>query len=88
MSCYGTRAAHRFAMKAAPKGERNSFTITFGKGNHSATLKATSFFRHIGWSAPKREALATTWNTAEKMFEVTLPTRYLASSSAHAKTKD
>ena len=77
---------NRMAVKAAPKGERNAFGISFTGGN-SASLTAKSFIRHIGWKAPKREALATTWNAAEKMFEATLPSRYVASSPAHGKRK-
>jgi hypothetical protein len=71
------RAKNRMAIKAAPKGEKNSFTVTFAGDNHSATFAAKSFLRHIGWNAPKREALPTTWNAVEKMFEVTLPSQYL-----------
>jgi hypothetical protein len=80
-------ATNRMAIRAAPKGERNSFTITF-TGRHSASLRAKSFFNHIGWNAPKSETLATTWNAAEKMFEAALPPRYLAAGSTKSeKTK-
>ena len=76
------KAANRMAIKAAPKGEKSSFTVTFTSNNHSASLKAKSFLRHIGWNAPKREMLATAWNASEKMLEATLPSKYLASDTA------
>jgi hypothetical protein len=79
------RAKHRMAIKAAPRGERNSFAVTFTRGQHSATFAAKSFLRHIGWSATKRETLDTTWNDAEKMFEATLPVQFLPAGSGAAK---
>jgi hypothetical protein len=78
---------NRMAIKAAPKGEKNSFTVTFTRHNNSATFSAKSFLRHIGWNAPKREMLATTWNAKDKMFEVTLPPQYVASGSDGGKKK-
>jgi hypothetical protein len=75
------KATNRMAIKAAPKGEKNSFTITFS-GRHSASFRAKSFLRHVGWNASKSEALATTWNAAEKMFEVSLPAKYIGAASA------
>ena len=53
------KARNKMAIKAAPKGEKNAFTITFAAGKHSASFAAKSFLNHIGWNAPKREALAT-----------------------------
>jgi hypothetical protein len=53
------KARNKMAIKAAPKGEKNLFTITF-TGRYSASLKAKSFLDHIGWNAPKREMLHTT----------------------------
>jgi hypothetical protein len=70
------KARNKMAIKAAPKGEKNLFTITF-TGRYSASLKAKSFLDHIGWNAPKREMLHTTWSPAEKMLEATLPPHYL-----------
>jgi hypothetical protein len=81
------KATNRMAIKAAPKGEKNSFTVTFTGGNHSGSFAAKAFLRHIGWNAPKREQLATTWNAAEKMFETTLPPKYLASTSTEGKRR-
>jgi hypothetical protein len=80
-------ARNRIAIKAAPKGDKNSFTATFTSHNNSATFSSKSFLRHIGRSAAKREILATTWNAKEKMFEVTLPLQYLASGSDAGKRK-
>jgi hypothetical protein len=81
------KTKNRMAIKAAPKGEKNSFTVTFTGGNHSATFAAKSFIRHIGWKAPKREMLPTTWISAEKMFEVTLPKEYVASTSTEGRRR-
>ncbi len=79
------RSKCRIAVKAAPRGERNSFTVTINGGSHSGGVRAKSFFRHIGWVAPKRVPLATTWNAAERMFEATLPRHYIASSKGKAE---
>jgi hypothetical protein len=81
------KSTHRMAVKGAPKGDRNAFGITFTGGNHSASFTAKLFFRQIGWSARKREALATTWNAAEKMFETTVPRQYLSSTAAGGKRR-
>jgi hypothetical protein len=80
------QATNRMAIKGAPKGEKNSFTLTFTRGS-SGSFTAKSFFRHIGWNAPKSEKLATTWNAAERMFETTLPLKYLAPASAEVKRR-
>jgi hypothetical protein len=80
------KARNRMAIKTAPKGEKSVFTVTF-TGRSSASLRAKSFLDHIGWKAPKREALATTWNAAEKMFEVALPPQHLAPSSSASKKR-
>lgn len=81
------KAKHRMAIKAAPKGERNSFAVSFTRHNHSGTFAAKSFLRHIGWCSTKRETLATTWNAAEKMFEATLPIQFLAAGSGATKRR-
>ena len=70
-------AQNRMAVQAAPKGETNSFTVTF-TGRNSATFAAKAFLRHIGWNATKRELLPTTWNAGEKMFEACLPAKHVA----------
>jgi hypothetical protein len=78
---------NRIAVKAAPKGEKNAFGISFTGDSHSASLTAKLFLRHIEWSASKRVALPTTWNGVEKMFEATLPQQYLGKSSTHGKRR-
>jgi hypothetical protein len=67
----------KMAVKAAPKGEKNSFTVTFAADLHSGTFAAKSFLQHIGWHATKRETLPTVWNASEKMFELSLPEKYV-----------
>ena len=71
------KASNRMAIKAAPKGEKNAFTVTFAKDRHSGSFAAKSFLRHIGWNSTKREMLPTTWNATEKMFETALPRQRL-----------
>jgi hypothetical protein len=78
------KARGRIAIKPTPKGEKNSFTVSF-TGHHSGSFRAQSFLRHIGWNAPKRVPLATAWNAAEKMFEASLPPQYVASGSTTRK---
>ena len=65
------------AVKAVPKGEKNSFTITFSPDLHSGSFAAKAFLQHIDWKAPKREYVPTTWNAAEKMFELSLPAQFV-----------
>ena len=75
------------AIKAAPRGEKNAFGISFTGDNHSASLTAKLFLRHVEWNASKRVALATTWNAVEKMFEAILPQQFLGKSPFHGKRR-
>jgi len=68
---------NKMAIKAAPENERNAFAVSFASDSHAGTLTVKSFLQHIGWRATDRLALPTTWNAAEKMFEVTLPMKFL-----------
>jgi hypothetical protein len=70
-------SAGKMAIKAATKG-KDSFAITFGRG--SGAFSAAGFLRRIRWNAKGRENLPAAWNEREKMFEVDLPARHLASS--------
>jgi hypothetical protein len=67
----------RMALKGATRGEKHAFTITFSPEGSSGILSATTFLRHIGWRAAERVTLPASWNEADKMFEVVVPTRYL-----------
>jgi hypothetical protein len=69
-------ANRRIAIKAAGKGNKNAFAVSISRG-HSGVIRAKSFLSHIGWKAPQRVRLPTTWNEGGKMFEVTLPIEYL-----------
>jgi hypothetical protein len=71
------RADHKMAVKAAPKGDTNAYAVSLSPDRHSGSLRAKAFIAHIGWRAPKRERLLATWNEKEKMFELTLPEKYL-----------
>jgi hypothetical protein len=81
------RNRNRIAVKAASKNDKNSFTVTFTGGNHSASFTAKLFLRHIGWNGSKRIALATTWNAAERMFEAALPAEFVDSNSANGQRR-
>jgi hypothetical protein len=63
----------KLAIKAAPRGDRNAYVVSFTRGKQAGTLRAKLFLNHIGWSAPRRETLAATWDPKEGMLEVTLP---------------
>lgn len=65
-------ANSKMALKAAPRGDRNSYAVSVGK-SYSGALRAMSFLSHIGWRPSKRTTLPAPWNEKEKMFEVTLP---------------
>lgn len=77
----------KMAVKAAPKGEKNSFAVTFAADRHSGTFAAKSFLQHIGWHATKRETLPTVWNASEKMFELSLPEKYIRSEDKSKKNR-
>jgi hypothetical protein len=64
------------AIKAADKKDKNSFVVSIVR-NSSGKLRVKAFMNHIGWNAQQRETLPTTWNSREKMFEVTLPMEHL-----------
>lgn len=68
---------NRLALKAASEGDKNAFTVSIVPDKHSGSIRAKSFFRHIGWSATRRVPLIVTWNGKGRMFEVNLPTEYL-----------
>ncbi|HLW77921.1 MAG TPA: hypothetical protein VKS01_13075 [Bryobacteraceae bacterium] len=73
--------ARKIGVKSGSKDDKNAFSVTF-TGGHSASFGAKSFFQHIGWSAPKRQLLETTWNPKTKMFEATLPAQFLSAKAA------
>jgi hypothetical protein len=81
------KAAGKMAVKAAPKGEKNTFTITFAEDHHSGSFAAKSFLRHIGWNAPTRIMVQTAWSEKDKMFEVVLPSQFLTSGATEAKKR-
>lgn len=82
------KASHRLALKAAPKGDKNGHALSLLPDKHSGTLRAMQFLRHIGWNAPRRELLPATWNEKERMLEVTLPKRNVASAPPALPAKD
>ena len=70
---------HRIAIKAAKKGDENSYAISVAPGSHSGSLRAKTFLSHIGWNGSKRQMVPTVWNEKEQMFEATLPIKHLDS---------
>jgi hypothetical protein len=70
---------HRLALKAAQRGDKNSYAVSIAPSSHSGSLRAKSFLRHIGWSGRKREMIPAVWNEKERMLEATLPLEHLKS---------
>lgn len=70
---------HRLALKAAQRGDKNSYAVSVAAASHSGSLRAKAFLRHIGWKASKREMIPTEWNEKERMFEATLLLEHLES---------
>jgi len=72
-------ANRKVALKAVPKGDKNSFAVSLSPDKHSGSIRAKSFVRHIGWSARQRILLPAIWDERERMLEITLPREYLKS---------
>jgi hypothetical protein len=70
---------HRLAMRAAQRGDKNSYAVSIAPSSHSGSLRAKSFLSYIGWKARKREMIPAVWNEKERMFEASLPTEHLES---------
>jgi hypothetical protein len=78
---------HRIALKAVSKGDRDAFAVSM-TDDRSGSLRAKSFFTHVGWSAPSRQTIPATWNESEKMLEAMLPPGFLKGrSSSSGKPK-
>ena len=71
------KATCGIALQAAPKGNKDSYALTFADGYSSATLAARTFLRYIGWSSDVRQVVAATWNTQQKMLEARLPNQFV-----------
>jgi len=65
------------ALQAAHKEDRDSYSLAFGNGYHSATLAAKAFVRHIGWSSKQRQTVPAKWNEQQKMLKARLPHRFV-----------
>ena len=70
---------HKMAVKAAQKGDKNAYAVSLSPDKYAGSLRAKAFMAHIGWKAPRREMVMATWDEKEKMFELTLPGKYLGS---------
>ena len=72
-------ANQKVALKAAPRGDKNAYALSLAPDKHSGSIRAKSFVRHIGWSAPRRILLPAAWDERERMLEITLPGEYVSS---------
>jgi len=77
---------HKLALKAAGKGDENSYTIS-SAGHSSGRIRARSFLSHIGWRAPNSETIPASWNEKEKMLEAVLPSEYLTSEATRGSKR-
>jgi hypothetical protein len=75
---------HKVALKAAPKGDQNSYTLSVARGS-SGRLRARSFLKYIGWNASEREMVPATWNDKEKLLEGILTVENLGKKSKPGK---
>ena len=71
------KSAHAIALQPAPKGDRDSYAITFARDGHAATFAAKAFLKHIGWSSKERQTVPATWNPSQRVLEAKLPAKYL-----------
>ena len=76
----------KMAMKAAAKGDKNSYAVSLAANLNSGSIRAKSFMEHVGWKAEKREMLPAEWNEKEQMLEIALPAQ-IRTASAKAKAK-
>jgi hypothetical protein len=76
---------HRLALKAAQRGDKNSYAVSVPASSHSGSLRAKAFLSHIGWKSTKREMIRVSWNEKERMFEATLPIEHLESERRGVK---
>jgi len=71
----------KFAIKAAPKGDRNAYAVSFTRNREGGSLRAKMFISHIGWTPVRRERLEATWDPREKMLEAVVPRKFVSSNS-------
>jgi hypothetical protein len=60
------------ALQAARKGDKNAYSIAFGKGR-SSTVTAKAFLHYIGWTSGRRQTFPAKWNEQQLMLEAELP---------------
>lgn len=71
------RTNHKLAIRAAQRGDKNSYALSIADASHSGSLRAKSFLGHIGWRGRERETMPMVWNDKERMFEANLPLEHL-----------
>ena len=76
------------ALQAAHKNDKDSYSLAFSEGYHSATLAAKAFIRHIGWSAPSRETVFAKWNEQKKLLEAQLPSSFVGTGGKKSTRKE
>lgn len=67
----------KMALKAAPKGEKNAYSIAHYGGSRSSTVTAKAFLHYIGWSSDRRQSVRAKWDAHQKMLEAELPPRFV-----------
>jgi hypothetical protein len=73
---------NKLAIKATAKGDQNAYTVSLSHNRQAGSLRAKLFLDHIGWNAPRRKMLPATWDTKERMLEVTVPREFVSSARA------
>ena len=75
------------ALQAAPKDDKDSYSLAFSSGYHSATLAAKAFVRHIGWTSKSRQTVFAKWNEQKKMLEAQLPSHFVGTCGKNNTTR-
>lgn len=75
------------ALQAAPKSDKDSYSLALAKGHGSATITAKTFLQHIGWSSTVRQVVTATWNAQQKMLEAKLPRQFVGVVEKSAAVK-
>jgi hypothetical protein len=67
----------KIALKAAPKNDKNAYSIAHYGGSRSSVVTAKAFLRHVGWFSDRRQTVSAKWDAHHKMLEAELPPRFV-----------
>ena len=81
------KAAHKVALKAAPKGDKNSYRVSVAPDLHSGSIRAKAFLAHIGWSRHQRVLFSAIWHDKEGMLEITISDDEVGAHGGRRSTK-